>query len=117
LDQVRSRLGTNVGIFVPGHIPTRYKCEDDTFVPVGATNRYKCECLTFVPGGLEEAPRRPCEGGIAFVPRAKISSTNQKSGQGQMYDSLVVVMWIACMLRDDLMDDNVGAECGPDTNQ
>jgi hypothetical protein len=60
LYHVKSRPGTNVNIFVPGHIPTRYKCEEGTFVPVGATNRYKC--LTFVLGGLEETPTRPVRG-------------------------------------------------------
>jgi hypothetical protein len=42
--RVRSRPGTDVGIFVPEHIPTRYKCD-----------------VTFVPGRLEEAPTCPCE--------------------------------------------------------
>jgi hypothetical protein len=46
--------------FIPGRVPTRYKCEDSTFVPGRATTRYKCE--TFIPGGEEEDSTRPCEG-------------------------------------------------------
>jgi hypothetical protein len=55
----------------------------------------------FLPGGLEEAPTRPCEGHLyrAVTPTdtnalictgGKIPSTNEKSSQGQMLDSLVV---------------------------
>lgn len=40
--RVSSRHGTNVATFIPGRIPSQYKCGDGTFVPGRGSPRYKC---------------------------------------------------------------------------
>jgi hypothetical protein len=69
LYRVEIRPGTNVPAFVPVLAPTRYKCG-----------------LTRHVGGLPSHPvQMP-----SFVSGVEILSTNEKSTQGQMPDSLVV---------------------------
>lgn len=76
LYRVEIRPGTNVPAFVPVLAPTRYKCG-----------------LTRHVGGLPSHPvQMP-----SFVSGVEILSTNEKSTQGQMPDSLVVslgTLWI-----------------------
>jgi hypothetical protein len=89
-----------VSTFVPGRIPTWYKCGDDTFIPRGGYPRYKCGhiCTKANPHTLYKCGFTGCTRAYLphpiqiplFVPGAKIPGTNEKSGHGQMHDSLVV---------------------------